>query len=109
MKTITTELVDELIDFAPGESDKTKGFARFQRDGTVAIFNMLTRNLALDLADREITAVSLVPGHVSTARVGPDAPLSPEQSVAAMRSVIEKLTPKDSGRYMLYTGEDYPL
>ena len=51
MNTITNEFVDELIDFAPDEADKTQGFARFQRDGTVAIFNMLARNGCAYLAD----------------------------------------------------------
>ena len=51
MKTITKEMVDELIDFAPDEANKTKGFARFQRDGTVAVFNMLARNGCAYLAD----------------------------------------------------------
>lgn len=51
MKTITNELVDELIDFAPNEADKAQGFAQFQRDGTVAVFNMLAQNGCAYLAD----------------------------------------------------------
>ena len=51
MRTITNELVDELIDFAPGEADKTRGYAGLQRDGTVAVFNMLARNGCAYLAD----------------------------------------------------------
>jgi NAD(P)-dependent dehydrogenase (short-subunit alcohol dehydrogenase family) len=92
----------------PGTPGPEKGGRYYYRTSKIGL-NMLMRNLALDLADRNITAVALVPGHVSTSRVGPDAPLTPEQSVTGMRSVIDDLTQKDSGRYMLYTGEDYPL
>ncbi|MCP5150370.1 MAG: DEAD/DEAH box helicase family protein [Chromatiales bacterium] len=51
MRTITPELVDALVDFAPAEADKGRGFAHLQRDGTVAVFNMLARNRCAYLAD----------------------------------------------------------
>jgi len=51
MKTVTTEFVKELIDFAPTEETKKLGFAQDQLDGTVAIFNMLARNRCAYLAD----------------------------------------------------------
>lgn len=92
----------------PGTPGPEKGGRYYYRTSKIGL-NMLIRNLALDLAGRGVTAVALVPGHVSTIRGGPDAPLSPEQSVTAMRTIIDELSPKDSGRYMLYTGEDYPL
>jgi len=51
MQTITAEFLNELIDFAPSEADRDKAFAHQQRDGTVAAFNMLTRNGCAYLAD----------------------------------------------------------
>jgi len=51
MQTITPEFVDALIDFAPGEAQSGAGFAHHQREGTVAVFNMLARNGCAYLAD----------------------------------------------------------
>ena len=51
MTTVSPEFVDELIDFAPTEDTRKMGFAHAQRDGTVALFNMLQRNRVAYLAD----------------------------------------------------------
>ena len=51
MKTVSREFVNELIDFAPTEDARKMGFADAQRDGTVALFNMLQRNRVAYLAD----------------------------------------------------------
>ena len=51
MKTVSPEFIDELIDFAPTEDTRKMGFADAQRDGTVALFNMLQRNKVAYLAD----------------------------------------------------------
>ena len=50
MTTVSPEFVDELIDFAPTEDTRKMGFAHAQRDGTVALFNMLQRNKVAYLA-----------------------------------------------------------
>jgi superfamily II DNA or RNA helicase len=51
LKTVTREFVEELIDFAPDEATRRRGFAESQLEGTVALFNMLTRNRVAYLAD----------------------------------------------------------
>ena len=51
MTTVSAEFVDELIDFAPTEDTRKMGFAHAQRDGAVALFNMLQRNRVAYLAD----------------------------------------------------------
>lgn len=51
MKTVSPEFVDQLINFAPTEDARKMGFADGQRDGTVALFNMLQRNKVAYLAD----------------------------------------------------------
>ncbi|MBM3504611.1 MAG: SDR family oxidoreductase [Alphaproteobacteria bacterium] len=91
----------------PGTPGPVKGGLIYYRTSKSAL-NMLVRNLALDLKPRGITVVGLVPGHVRTAQGGPDAPLSPEESIAGMRRQIDMLGLADSGRYILYTGKDYP-
>ena len=51
MRPITPEFLDKLIDFAPSRADRRQAFWNQQRDGTVAVFNMLARNGCAYLAD----------------------------------------------------------
>jgi NAD(P)-dependent dehydrogenase (short-subunit alcohol dehydrogenase family) len=73
-----------------------------------AAVNMAMRTAAIDLRPRGLTCVVLNPGWVKTDMGGPNAPLAPEQSVSAMRRVIAKLGPNDSGRFYNYDGREYP-
>jgi NAD(P)-dependent dehydrogenase (short-subunit alcohol dehydrogenase family) len=73
-----------------------------------AAVNMLMRTAAIDLKARGITSVVVNPGWVKTDMGGPGAKLSPAQSVAALRRVIERLGPEDSGRFFNYDGREYP-
>jgi NAD(P)-dependent dehydrogenase (short-subunit alcohol dehydrogenase family) len=69
---------------------------------------MAMRNLAIELARQGITCVVVSPGWVRTDMGGPGAPLSPSESVAAMRRLIERLGPGDSGRFFSYDGKPLP-
>lgn len=51
IRTITPEYVDDLIDFAPTKEITAAGIGQLQRDGSVALFNMLSRNGVAYLAD----------------------------------------------------------
>ncbi|PWR19112.1 SDR family oxidoreductase [Zavarzinia compransoris] len=73
-----------------------------------AAVNMVVRSLARDLAPRQITVVALSPGWVRTAMGGDQAPLSVEESVAAMRRTIAGLTLKDSGKFLNPEGKTLP-
>ncbi len=73
-----------------------------------AALNMVVKGLAADLAARGIIAVALSPGWVRTDMGGSNAKLTPEESIAGMRAVIDGLTPADSGRFLHYQGEDRP-
>ncbi len=73
-----------------------------------AALNAVVKSLAIDLAPRGITAVAFHPGWVKTDMGGPNALLEPEESVAAMRAAIERLTPADSGRFLNYDGASIP-
>ncbi len=73
-----------------------------------AALNMFTRSLARELAAEGFTCVALSPGWVRTQMGGPQAPLSPQESVQAMRAVLEKLTPRDTGRFLDHRGETLP-
>jgi NAD(P)-dependent dehydrogenase (short-subunit alcohol dehydrogenase family) len=73
-----------------------------------AALNMVTRGLAADLADRGVTVVSMNPGWVRTDMGGQQARLSPEESVAKMRAVIDALIPEQSGRFYSHDGSEIP-
>jgi NAD(P)-dependent dehydrogenase (short-subunit alcohol dehydrogenase family) len=88
-------------------SDNTSGGWIAYRTSKAAV-NMLMRSAAIDLKPRGISCVVLNPGWVKTDMGGPNAKLAPEESVAAMRRLIAKLGPGDSGRFYNYDGREYP-
>lgn len=73
-----------------------------------AAVNMLMRSAAIDLKARGVTCVVVNPGWVKTDMGGPNAQLSPEESVGALRRLIGKIGPQDSGRFYNYDGREYP-
>ncbi len=87
--------------------DNTSGGSIPYRSSKAAV-NMVMRSAAIDLAPRHITCVLLSPGWVSTDMGGPGAKLTPQQSVSAMRRLIAKLGPDDSGKFLHYDGREYP-
>jgi NAD(P)-dependent dehydrogenase (short-subunit alcohol dehydrogenase family) len=69
--------------------------------------NSAWKSLAIDTRGKTTCAV-LHPGWVQTRMGGKSAPLSPEDSVAGMRKVIEDLTAEDSGGFFSYDGSRIP-
>jgi len=88
-------------------ADNTSGGFIAYRTSKAAV-NMAMRTAAIDLRSRGISCVVINPGWVKTDMGGPNAKLSPEQSVTAMRRVIAELGPNDSGRFYHYDGREYP-
>jgi NAD(P)-dependent dehydrogenase (short-subunit alcohol dehydrogenase family) len=88
-------------------ADNTSGGSIPYRSSKAAV-NMVMRSAAVDLASRHITCVLLSPGWVKTDMGGPAARLTPQQSVSAMRELIAKLGPGDSGKFFHYDGREYP-
>jgi len=68
--------------------------------------NRRFREVEPDWRRRGITAVALHPGYVRTDMTGAHASLSPEESVAGIRDVLEHLGPADAGRFLDYRGRD---
>jgi NAD(P)-dependent dehydrogenase (short-subunit alcohol dehydrogenase family) len=73
-----------------------------------AALNMFNRTLALELGPAGYICVVLRPGWVRTDMGGPDANLSPQESVGGMIEVIENLGPDDNGRFIGYDGMEIP-
>ncbi len=55
-----------------------------------------------------MTFALISPGWVRTRMGGQSAPLSPEESVRAVLKVVDRLTPKDSGRFFNERGREIP-
>ena len=88
-------------------ADNTSGGYVPYRSSKAAV-NMVMRSAAIDLARQRVICVVINPGWVKTDMGGPGATLTPEQSVTAMRRLIGRLGPKDSGKFYNYDGHEYP-
>jgi NAD(P)-dependent dehydrogenase (short-subunit alcohol dehydrogenase family) len=88
-------------------ADNTSGGSIAYRSSKAAV-NMVMRSVAADLASRGITAVVVNPGWVRTDMGGRGAPLTPQESVSGIRQLIEKLGPKDSGKFFNHDGREHP-
>ena len=88
-------------------ADNTSGGSIAYRSSKAAV-NMTMRSAAIDLRDRGIVCVVVNPGWVRTDMGGPNATLSVEASVSAMRRLIDTLGLAQSGKFFNYEGREYP-
>jgi NAD(P)-dependent dehydrogenase (short-subunit alcohol dehydrogenase family) len=88
-------------------ADNTSGGSIAYRSSKAAV-NMVMRSLAIDLAPRGITCVVVNPGWVQTDMGGPNAKITPAESVTKLRRLFETLGPAQSGKFFNYDGREYP-
>ncbi len=72
-----------------------------------AAVNSVLKDVSLALAGRAV-CVALHPGWVRTDMGGPEADLSPQDSVAHLRRTLAALGPADNGAYLNYDGTPLP-
>jgi NAD(P)-dependent dehydrogenase (short-subunit alcohol dehydrogenase family) len=87
-------------------ADNTSGGSILYRSSKAAV-NMVMRSLAIDLAARGIICVVVNPGWVQTDMGGPNANLSPAESVTRLRHLIENFGPTSSGKFLNHDGREY--
>ena len=72
-----------------------------------ATLNMLGRAMAWDLAASGVKTVLVNPGWVSTKMGGPKARLTPQESVAGILEVIQRVHMEDTGRFLQWDGSEH--
>jgi NAD(P)-dependent dehydrogenase (short-subunit alcohol dehydrogenase family) len=87
-------------------ADSSGGYLGYR--ASKAALNAAWRTLALDWRAQPVTLAVLHPGWVKTDMGGPNAPLPAQTSVVAMRRLIERLTPAQSGAFLGHEGEPIP-
>lgn len=73
-----------------------------------AALNMAWSTLAIEARVDGVSAVMLSPGWVRTRMGGAGARITPKESVSAMRTLIDRFTIEDSGRFLGHDGSEIP-
>lgn len=85
----------------------TRGGGYGYRESKAAL-NMFTRTIAAELRPEGFRCITMSPGWVKTDMGGPNARLTPAESIAGMIKVIDSLTADDSGEFFNYNGDRLP-
>lgn len=88
------------------ENNKNGGYYAYRE--SKAALNMFMRSIAAELKGDGFICIPMSPGWVKTDMGGPNAALTPEQSITGMRKVIDSLKPEDSGKFWNHEGAVVP-
>ncbi|KAM9855030.1 C-signal [Aulostomus maculatus] len=88
--------------------ERANNFKWYPYRTSKSALNMVSRCMAVDLEPDGILCMAIHPGWVRTDMGGSEAPLSPEESISSVLSVIGGLTEKDHGSFLNFTGEPLP-
>jgi NAD(P)-dependent dehydrogenase (short-subunit alcohol dehydrogenase family) len=91
-----------------GSIANNTGGSTYSYRGSKAALNQLNRCLANELGPKGYTCVVVHPGWVQTDMGGPQAPLTPAQSVGHMLRTLDGLKQADNGRFLNYDGTGLP-
>lgn len=84
------------------------GWGHYGYNSSKAAINMVTRTLALDLAEDDIVVISMHPGWVQTDMGGPEAEVTVPTSVTGILNVVQQLSLEDNGKFLTFTGAEQP-
>jgi NAD(P)-dependent dehydrogenase (short-subunit alcohol dehydrogenase family) len=88
-------------------ADNRSGGSYVYRSSKAAL-NAVVMSAAVDLRRRGIVVVALNPGWVKTDMGGPNAEITTAESVGALRAILDRLGPVDSGRFIDVDGTTIP-
>lgn len=72
---------------------------------TKAGVNRLMRSLAIDLRDKGVTVATVHPGYVQTDMGGTNADITPQESAAGIKAVVDGLTLENTGDFFKWNGQ----
>ncbi|HSJ49074.1 MAG TPA: SDR family oxidoreductase [Gammaproteobacteria bacterium] len=88
-------------------ADNGSGGSYVYRSSKAAL-NAVLKSAAIDLQDRGIRVAILHPGWVKTGMGGPHAEISTTESVTAMRAILTRMKPEDTGTFYDIDGRVIP-
>ncbi len=107
LKTKQTGTIVSLSSKVGSMTENTSGGGYIYRS-TKAALNSVMKSLSNDLTSEGIICVALHPGWVKTEMGGDDAQITPDESAAGLKKVIENLKPEQSGGFFNYLGDTLP-
>jgi len=87
-------------------ADNSSGGSYVYRS-TKAALNSVIKSMSIDLShEHEITVLAMHPGWVITDMTGTNALITAQESVASMRTVVERCSSQDGGKFLDYKGTE---
>jgi NAD(P)-dependent dehydrogenase (short-subunit alcohol dehydrogenase family) len=88
-------------------ADNSSGGSYVYRSSKTAV-NQVVKSLSIDLSSRDISVISLHPGWVQTDMGGPNAEISPDESVSGLKSILQSADLSQSGQFIEFNGNSIP-